>query len=43
MGVKLLILRTGGKVSGDALYHFSMISQKELSRAIVDNKPWFDH
>ena len=43
IGSKLLILRTGGKVSGDALYHFSMISQKELSRAIEDNKPWFDH
>jgi methylphosphonate synthase len=42
VGSKLLILITGGKISGDALYHFSMINQKELSRAIDDNKPWFD-
>ena len=42
-GSKLLILRTGGKISGDAMYHFSLISNKELSRAIDDNKPWFDY
>ena len=42
IGSKLLILRTGGRISGDALYHFSMINEKELSRAIVDKKPWFN-
>ena len=42
-GSKLLILRTGGKISGDALYQFSMISKDNLSRTIKDNKPWFNH
>jgi len=39
---KLLILRIGGKISGDVLYQFSMISQNNIKRLINDNKPWFD-
>ena len=41
-GSKLLILRVGGKISGDALFHFSMISRNNLSRSIEDNLPWFN-
>jgi len=43
IGAKLLILRTGGKISGDVLYHFSMINKNELARTIEDNKPWFNY
>ena len=43
VGSKLLILRTGGKISGDAMYHFSMINKNELARTIEDNKPWFNY
>ncbi len=42
-GAKLLVLRTGGRISGDPMYHFSLINKNELSRAIEDNKPWFNY
>ena len=38
---KLLILRLGGRISGDSLYQMSMISEKNLKRTIQDYKPWF--
>ena len=39
---KLLVLRIGGKVSGDVLYQMSMIDQKNLQRLVEDNLPWFN-
>ena len=39
---KLLVLRIGGKISGDVLYQLSMISENNIKRLIQDNKPWFD-
>ena len=39
---KILILRIGGKVSGDALYQLSMVSDENFLRLIQDNQPWFD-
>ena len=39
---KLLILRIGGKVSGDVLYQMSMISDKNIKRLVDDNLPWFN-
>ena len=42
IGSKLLILRVGGKISGDVLYHLSMIDDNNLSRSIEDNIPWFN-
>ena len=39
---KLLVLRIGGKVSGDVLYQMSMISEKNTKRLVSDNLPWFN-
>ena len=39
---KLLILRIGGKISGDVLYQLSMLSEENIKRLIQDNKPWFN-
>ena len=39
---KLLILRLGGRISGDSLYQMSMISDKNLKKTINDYKPWFN-
>tara|TARA_A100001015_G_scaffold170946_1_gene189995 strand:+ start:6240 stop:7541 length:1302 start_codon:yes stop_codon:yes gene_type:complete len=39
---KLLVLRLGGRMSGDSLYQMSMISEKNLKRTIQDYKPWFN-
>jgi len=39
---KLLILRLGGRISGDSLYQMSMISERNLKRTIQDYKPWFN-
>jgi len=39
---KLLVLRIGGKISGDAMYQLSMISEENIKRLINDNKPWFN-
>jgi transcriptional regulator with XRE-family HTH domain len=38
---KLLVLRIGGKISGDVLYQMSMISDKNIKRLVDDNMPWF--
>ena len=39
---KILILRIGGKISGDVLYQLSMVSDENFVRLIVDNQPWFN-
>ncbi len=39
---KLLVLRLGGKISGDSLYQLSMISEKNLKKTIGDDRPWFN-
>ena len=39
---KILILRIGGRISGDVLYQLSMINKKNFKRVVQDNKPWFD-
>ena len=39
---KLVVLRIGGKISGDVLYQLSIISENNIKRLIQDNKPWFD-
>ena len=39
---KLLILRIGGKISGDVLYQMSMISDYNIKRLVDDNLPWFN-
>ena len=39
---KLLVLRLGGRISGESLYQLSMMSKKNLKKSINDNRPWFD-
>ena len=39
---KILILRIGGSVSSDALFHLSWLSKKNLKRLLSDNKQWFN-
>ena len=39
---KLLILRLGGRISGDRLYQLSMLSKQNLFKTIDDIKPWFN-
>ncbi len=39
---KLLILRLGGRISGDSLYQLSMISESNLKKTIGDDRPWFN-
>jgi len=39
---KILILRIGGKIYGDNLFHISSLSDKNFERLINDNKPWFN-
>lgn len=39
---QLLVLRTGGKISGDPLYHFSHVEDNQITRVIDDNKQWFN-
>jgi len=39
---KILILRIGGKIYGETLFHISSLSDKNLQRLINDNKPWFN-
>jgi len=39
---KILILRIGGKISGENLFHISSLSDKNFERLINDNKPWFN-
>jgi len=39
---KILILRIGGKIYGENLFHISSLSEKNLGRLVNDNKPWFN-
>jgi len=39
---KLLILRIGGQISGENLYHLSMLSNDNYERLLNDNIPWFN-
>ena len=39
---KILILRIGGKIYGENLFHISSLSEKNFERLINDNKPWFN-
>jgi transcriptional regulator with XRE-family HTH domain len=39
---KILILRIGGKIYGENLFHISSLSEKNFQRLINDNKPWFN-
>lgn len=39
---KLLILRIGGRVSGESLYHLSILNKDNFARLLDDNKPWFN-
>ena len=39
---KVLVLRLGGRLSGDSLYQLSKMSDKNLKRTLNDNKPWFN-
>jgi len=39
---KLLVLRIGGKISGDSLLQLSTLNEKKLDRLLEDNKPWFN-
>ena len=39
---KILILRIGGKISGDVLYQLSMVNKDDFKRVIEDNNPWFN-
>ena len=39
---KILILRIGGKVSGDAQRELSIVGKKNAERAISETTQWFD-
>lgn len=39
---KILILRIGGKIYGENLFHISSLSEKNFERLINDNKNWFN-
>jgi methylphosphonate synthase len=39
---KILILRIGGKIYGENLFHISSLSEKNFERLVKDNKPWFN-
>lgn len=39
---KILILRIGGKIYGENLFHISSLSEINFERLINDNKPWFN-
>jgi methylphosphonate synthase len=39
---KILILRIGGKIYGENLFHISSLTEKNFERLINDNKPWFN-
>jgi methylphosphonate synthase len=39
---KILILRIGGKIYGENLFHISSLSEKNFERLINDNKAWFN-
>ena len=39
---KLLVLRIGGKISGDSQRELSIVGKKNASRAISETMQWFD-
>lgn len=39
---KVLVLRLGGRLSGDSIYQLSKISEENLKKTLYDNKPWFN-
>ncbi len=39
---KILILRIGGKIYGENLFHISSLSEKNFERLVNDNKSWFN-
>lgn len=39
---KILILRIGGKIYAENIFQISSLSEKNFSRLISDNKPWFN-
>ena len=39
---KILVLRLGGRLSGDSLYQLSKMSTENLKKALNDNMPWFN-
>ena len=39
---KILVLRLGGRLSGDSLYQLSKMSEKNLKKTLNDKKPWFN-
>tara|TARA_B100001142_G_scaffold207709_1_gene205870 strand:+ start:3594 stop:4898 length:1305 start_codon:yes stop_codon:yes gene_type:complete len=39
---KLLVVRVGGRLSGDIIHQISMMSEKNLKKTINDNRPWFN-
>jgi transcriptional regulator with XRE-family HTH domain len=39
---KILILRIGGKIYGDNLFHLCSLSENNFERLINDSKPWFN-
>jgi transcriptional regulator with XRE-family HTH domain len=39
---KILVLRIGGKIYGENLFHISSLSEKNFERLINDNKSWFN-
>ena len=41
-GSKLLVLRIGGKISGDSLLQLSTLTDQKFNRLLSDNQPWFN-
>ena len=39
---KILVLRIGGRLSGDSIYQLSKLTEKSLRKTLNDNKAWFN-
>lgn len=39
---KILVLRLGGRISGESLFQLSKMSNNNLERTLNDNMPWFN-
>ena len=39
---KVLVLRLGGRISGESIYQLSKFSDENLKKTLNDNKPWFN-
>ncbi len=39
---KIVVLRIGGRISGESLQQISMITEKNLERAVKDHNQWFN-